>query len=66
MKIYGVELIELDCNTFKNGVHLTKGGPKRFKERGRVYKHVKQILIQQHGKEAFTLPHVQTISNFIY
>ena len=51
--------IELDCNTFKNGSTLTKGGPKRFKERGRVYKYEKQI--QQHGKEAFPL----TISNFI-
>ena len=34
LKIYGVELIELDCNTFKNGVHPHKGGTKKIQGEG--------------------------------
>ena len=35
LKIYGVELIELDCNTIKNGgVHHHKGGTKKIQGEG--------------------------------
>ena len=34
LKIYGVELIDLDCNTFKNGVYPHKGETKKIQGEG--------------------------------